>query len=282
MSSTIPFSGGSSRVRDKLLFILSSDFPLTVKQLYSRIEREGQDVTYQAVHKVITQLIEEGIVEKKDKGVQLSKNWISQVKDYAMVVDTVYTKGKNQILPSNLDAPTTLVFTDFTSYVLWMAETLRDNKLTNGQTLPAYGLFYHAVWPLRFNFMDFELLRQMCTSCPGTMGISVCDTPFDRWVSKHYMLGGLGKFKTGYPHVKLDADYFVHGDCVIKAVFSPETRKFMDKIYKKIHSLYDLFNFYFSDIMKNENTYIEVTVQRSPTMARMIENQIKQYLTSEK
>lgn len=187
----IPFSGGSQRVRDQVLVILSEEFPLTVKELYNRISKQGHEITYQAVHKVVAQLMEEGIVVKEKKGVQLSKNWIHQVKDYAFTVDTIYTKGKQYRLPSSFEKPHTIVFDNFSTYVVWMAECLRDGKFSQGKTGPIFGMFYHAPWPLRFNFMDFELLRQMAANCV-TKGVSVCDAPFDRWIATHYRLGGEG------------------------------------------------------------------------------------------
>lgn len=272
----LSFSPNSTRVRDRLLIILSQEFPLSVKELYNRIRKDGQEVTYQAVHKVVQDLMEEKIVEKEGRGVKLSKNWIHQVKDYAMAIDMMYTRGHNQQIPSKIDKPVKIVIEDLSKYVTWMAENFRDGKFTGGKPSSVHAMFYHAVWPLRFNFMDFELLRQMTTNCK-TMGFSVCDMPLDKWICQHYKLGGVIDFKTG---VKADItdDYFANGDMVIRAEFSPETRKYMNNIYSKIGDLKQLFNFYFLDEKKNETTHIEITIERNPTMARMIENQVESVL----
>jgi hypothetical protein len=272
----LPFRGGGNRVRDQVLVILSEEFPLTVKELYNRIAKQGHEVTYQAVHKVVSQLMDEGIVDKKGKGIQLSQNWIHRVKDYAFTIDTIYTKGKQYKLPKTFEKPYTVVFDNFSTYVVWIAESFRDGAFTQGKTGPIYGMFYHAPGPLRFNFIDFELLRQMAANCP-TRGVCVCDMPFDRWVSTHYKLGGVRAFKTGMK-IKIEDDYFVAEDVVIRARFSPETIVFLDKIYSKIHDLKDLFHFYFAEVDKKDPSHIEVTIERNPTLARMIENQIKQYL----
>ncbi len=273
----LSFSPGSTRVRDRLLIILSQEFPLSTKELFNRIRRDGQEVTYQAVHKVVQELVQEKIVEKEGKGVRLSKNWISQVKDYAVAVDMMYTKGHNYHLPTKIDKPVKIVIEDLSTYVTWMAENFRDGKFTGGKPAPIFGMFYHAVWPLRFNFMDFELLRQMTTNCP-TKGISVCDMPLDKWICKHYKLGGVAQFKTGI-QIDLQDDYFANGEMVIRVEFSPETRKYMDKIYSKIGDLKELFNFYFLNEKKNESTRIEITIERNPTMAKMIQNQVETALS---
>ncbi|MDP2666343.1 MAG: hypothetical protein Q8P05_02480 [Candidatus Diapherotrites archaeon] len=275
-SGGIPFGGSGQRVRDQVLVILSEEFPLTVKELFNRISRQGHEITYQAVHKVVNQLMDEGITEKKGKGVQLSQSWIHKVKEYAFNVDTIYTKGKQYKLPRFFEKPYTIVFDDFSTYVVWIAENLRDGKFSQGKTGIVYGMFYHAPWPLRFNFSDFELLRQMATKCHA-IGISACDMPFDRWVATHFKLGGVKQFKTGMK-TKIKEDYYVTEDVVVRVKFSPETIAFLDKIYSKIHDLKDLFHFYLVELERKAPIHIELTAERNPMLAKMIENQIKQYL----
>lgn len=275
-TDSIPFSGGNQRVRDQILVILSEEFPLTVKELYSRITKQGHNVTYQAVHKVIVELIEEGIIEKKDKTLQLSQHWIHRVKDYALTVDMIYAKKKQYKLPKTFDKPFTLIFDNYSTYILWIAESARDGKFTQGKPQPFNGMFRHALWPLRFSFMDFELLRETASNCP-TVGVSVCDMPFDRWVGTLYKLGGIRKFKSGVK-IKLEEDFFSYGDIVIRVKFSPETIAFLDQVYSKIGNIKQLFHFYLEGVDKKDPSHIEVTIERNPTMARMIENKIKQYL----
>ncbi|QQR92507.1 MAG: hypothetical protein IPJ89_05165 [Candidatus Iainarchaeum archaeon] len=125
----VPFAASGQRVRDQLLVILSEDFPLTVKELYGRISRQGHEVSYQAVHKVVVQLQQEGIIEKKGKGLQLNHEWIHRVKDYAFNVDMAYTGGKKYTLPKTFSKPFTIVFDNFSNYVLWIATNARDGKL---------------------------------------------------------------------------------------------------------------------------------------------------------
>lgn len=274
----VPFAASGQRVRDQLLVILSEEFPLTVKELYNRISKQGHEVSYQAVHKVVLQLQEEGIIEKKGKGMQLHQTWIHRVKDYAFNVDMAYTTGKKYLLPKTFDKPFTIVFDDYSNYVLWIATNARDGKLfSTGKPGPFFGMFRHALWPLRFNFMDFELLREMAANCP-TQGFCTCDMPFDKWISAHYSLGGIKEFRTGVK-MQLDDDYFVAGDNVIRATYSKETQTTLDNIYSKIKDLKQLFQFYFSEANNSTPARIEVTVANSPTMARMIESKVRHHLT---
>ncbi len=277
-SVSIGPNGG--RVRDHVLAILSDEFPLSVKQLYQRVTRSGQEVSYQAVHKVVDQLKKEGVVEKNGMGIQLTQKWIKQVKDYAFTIDTVYTQGKQYTLPAHIDKPVKIEFNDYSTYVIWMAENLRDGKFTGGKTGPIYGIFRHAVWPLRFNFRDFELLRSMNSKC-YTQGFCVQDTPFDQWIGQHYKLGGVKEFFTGIK-VSLEEDLYAAEDMVVRVSYSPETKKFMDKIYRQIGDMKQLFQFYFSNYMKKEPTHIELTVERNPVFARMIRKQVEEVIAGKK
>ncbi len=270
------FSGGNKRVRDQVLVILSQEFPLTVKQLFGRVSKEGKDVTYQAVHKVAHQLLEEKIVERNEKGIQLSRNWIHQVKDYVMAVEMTYTNGQQYNLPKKIEKTIKFVFRDISTYVVWIAESFRDGKFTENKPVPIFGMFQHAVWPLRFNFMDFEILRSMANNCP-TRGFCTSDMPLDRWISRHYKLGGVKGFKTGIK-IELHDDFFCAGDIAIRAQFSPETRKYMNQIYTKVKDLKELFQYYFLQERKNEPTWIEVTIEHNPTLARMVEKQVLEVL----
>ncbi len=268
----------NQRTKDLVLVILSESFPLSIKELYSKVSRQGNNVTYQAVHKVVQNLIETDIVEKNGKGIQLSKKWIDRVKDYAFTVDTVYTKGKNHRLPTEFTKPYSVIFDDLSAYVVWLAENFRDGNFTRKKPMPVFGIFYHAIWPLRFNFKDFELLREMTSNC-RTKGISVCDDPLDKWVCNHYKLGGVAGFKTGVP-IKTKENHFSVGDIVVRAKFSPKTIAFMDDVYSRIGDLKQLFQFYFTE-GKKESTEIEITIEHNPTVARMIENQVLQALKEE-
>ncbi|MFH0969994.1 MAG: hypothetical protein V1776_00860 [Candidatus Diapherotrites archaeon] len=91
------------------------------------------------------------------------------------------------------------------------------------------------------------------------------------------MLGGIKEFQTGIK-VDINDDYFSVGDMVIRAHFSDATIAFLDNAFGKIGDMKQLFQFYFQTMGKKEPTHIEVTIEKNPTMARIIKNQILTYL----
>ena len=64
---------------------------MTIKQLDHALKREfGMDVTYQAVHKAITQLEEEKLIQKGEKGYQLHPDWITKITHLSNSISRAY------------------------------------------------------------------------------------------------------------------------------------------------------------------------------------------------
>lgn len=74
MSSTaiqsVPPRIGKSTLRDDVLLILGEEFPLNAKDIFLRVKRRsGREVTYQAVHKTLKQLLVQKILVKEKMGI---------------------------------------------------------------------------------------------------------------------------------------------------------------------------------------------------------------------
>lgn len=95
MSLVLPV-GGSSSSKDLVVQILSREWPLTAKQIYNKLVREsGKSVSYQAVHKIVLQLVSDGVLLKEGKGYCLSELWIKDLKKSASLLEEKYSKQKS-------------------------------------------------------------------------------------------------------------------------------------------------------------------------------------------
>ena len=71
-------------LRDVIIQELSHKWPQTIKAIYLLTKRNhGLNVTYQAVHKMLNKLIEEGIVSKKNKEFFINIRWIEELEKFA-------------------------------------------------------------------------------------------------------------------------------------------------------------------------------------------------------
>lgn len=86
----------SFRLSERIIFILGSDWPLSVKQIHLRIQKLGNSVSYQFVHKTIKQLEEAKILEKTFGGYCLDKSWLVNCQHWLeLVVQNYGTKNSN-------------------------------------------------------------------------------------------------------------------------------------------------------------------------------------------
>src|SRR3989344_7743488 len=85
--------------KDKIISILSKQWPLTSKEIFERLKREyAQETTYQAAHKTIQELVNENILEKDGNKYGLSKIWIMSNQQFFAETAKLYQNNKqNQI-----------------------------------------------------------------------------------------------------------------------------------------------------------------------------------------
>ena len=65
------------KVQDCITEILVDEFPLTINELKLRIkEKYSLSVSYQAVHKEVNRLTENGVLQKEELGFILNRGWV--------------------------------------------------------------------------------------------------------------------------------------------------------------------------------------------------------------
>lgn len=71
------YNGGIGKT---VIYILGSEPSLSAKQTFHRtLQNTGRTISYQAVHKKLKQLEQEGIIEKKGNQYNLSEKWLNSM-----------------------------------------------------------------------------------------------------------------------------------------------------------------------------------------------------------
>ena len=71
-------------VQDQVVFILAEEYPLSIRELYRRILRDGtRKVTYQAVHKAVQRMLKSGILFADQHQFSLHVNWLNSLRKFA-------------------------------------------------------------------------------------------------------------------------------------------------------------------------------------------------------
>lgn len=91
-------------VKEKIIVILSSDYPLSIKEIKSKISLSfSQVVSYQAVHKELNQLIKESIIISQDKKYLLDLTWVKEVSLFSDLILSNYSKQKRHSINKLLE-----------------------------------------------------------------------------------------------------------------------------------------------------------------------------------
>ncbi len=123
----------SNSTKDRIILLLSHQWPLTAKELYSQIKRTSPSkISYQAVHKMLSELINQKIILKEERKYSLVPSWISSQKDFFTNLDKHY----NQKITFNENLPSKIVFNTYYEMYSFVADFLsKDNLETKGKPI---------------------------------------------------------------------------------------------------------------------------------------------------
>ncbi len=273
----MPFLDKCGSTRELVISLLSEEWPLSAKEIFERVKREGDAISYQAVHKAIQQLEEDSIVSKSGKDYQLNPLWISRQKDFFSGLNEKVCQGKSKYeIKPNFTGTQTLYFSDYSVYCVAMAEILSSKVLIGKGPNIALGIGRHFIWTLRFNFTDFDLFRKMTKNIDECYYLSKYNTPLDKWLQKIWEKGGFPNVKLGV-QFEGDQDIAAQGDSVLEINYSEETKKIIDKIYNRTSGLSGLFREYFTKPESLKQTRIELKITKNPQLAELVRKQVMSY-----
>lgn len=94
-SLVVPQLGNPKNTKDFVITILTSDWPLTLKQIYNKIKNYGYSSSYQAVYKAVKELVSSNAILEKEKKYEMNIGWIKKLQSFTDIVETnYYAKSK--------------------------------------------------------------------------------------------------------------------------------------------------------------------------------------------
>jgi hypothetical protein len=102
MAPVLPGVCEAPRAKSLVVSILSSEHPLTCRQIWRRIARLGDSVSYKAVHKAVRELSSCGVVSREFLEYELSLEWLASLRSFAEAVEAGYAvKARNRTCPGH-------------------------------------------------------------------------------------------------------------------------------------------------------------------------------------
>ena len=253
--------------KEAIVFLLSVRFPLTAKQLSVLLRKQhGLSVSYQAVHKALTQLVSEGVLKKTKQHYQLSEAWIKKKKSEIGAIEAKYfQKAPSLALPQENLVFDSLFEVDKFLIGSFVSIASKMNKK------PVLCLRWSHFWiPLLLSKKEYAKLVEFAHLVEAYC-LSKGNTPIDKWCAVYWKKHGW-KHKLGVD-VASSADIVVFGDYVIQVFYPAEIRKMLENVYNKTKRVSDLDVDYFFNKIFEKKTKIPVIVLKNAELAEQLRKQ---------
>lgn len=253
-------------VKDLVVLILSSEFPLSLKQIHHLVVRKyGADSSLQATFKAISYLVENGVVGKSGKNYSLSRKWISGLKSFVSDLESNYRNGAGlPVIEENGNLSLEFeTIADVDRFIFSKLESYPkgEKKVVSKMFLE------HLWWPLFYSFKEYLVIKQISEKidleifCRG-------DTVIDRWCAKYY--SGFGfKVKTGVRH-RHECDLIIFGDYVIQIFYPKKVMRKIKETFSRHREISSIKLTEFYPRIFEKKVKVEVLINKSNVLAKQL------------
>lgn len=262
--------------KDKIIEILSYDWPLTIRKIFYMLKKHyGSNVTYQAVHKAMVQMIMQKIITKSAEGYRLDLDWVKDIHDQTEIIRINYFSESHASLfdvKKGAEAIRVFIFKswfDVEKYFYYLQKNyiLRSkNKQTicfhhNHEWRPLFYLRAEYNWVKKL----VEMGHQVYTLCSGMHAL-------DKWSKKFYESIGI-KVKLGIK-APTTAELMVFSDLVIQMYIPLELKERLEKELRKADKINEIDLKQLIEDIFDKKTEIKVVINKDNSLAEEIKKQV--------
>ncbi|MEW6294959.1 MAG: hypothetical protein AB1467_01530 [Candidatus Diapherotrites archaeon] len=226
-SLSIPFLGKGSGTKEKIILLLSQQWPLNTKKIHFELEKfYSLNITYQAVHKLLKQMEEEKIVERGVDGYKITKDWIQKTKKFSEQLEEMYSE-KGKALAKESGEPIKLKFNNFLDAARFIVNNFYFDFL-NPQRKPSLCIWKHVACPIGATERENENFRKIF-SYAKHYAVTNGNTFLDKYFAKYYeTLGKKIKLSIDF---SMEEDIFINGDYIAQMFYDRRLRKELNEVY---------------------------------------------------
>ena len=275
----LPQHGKKQSTKDCIVSILTAEWPLTAKKLFHAIKkRYGKHVTYQAIHKALQELVDQGSMEKTKEGYRISLGWIKQLHRFTEVVESNnYTKQGFSVFDnpstSKMDGEVHLLtFSNYFDCEKYLYYFQKHHLLKAEKKKPICLAKHHEWRPLLYMRAEYNLFKKLKEQ--GYKIYMTCEGshPLDKWSAFFYTSLGC-VYKTGAKSPSL-TELYIFDDYVVQAYLPEVIKERMDLLLRKTK---DVASFPSKDFIENvlsRETKIEVIINKNGKLAEELRKSI--------
>lgn len=263
----IPLMKNKEDLTTTIMSILNREGALSTKSIHGQVKKNGIGVTYQAVHKMLNKMVENKVLNKKNKLYVINLNWVIELEKFARDMKRVcLTRAPLQLEGLNKfnEKDNVKVF-EFNS--LGNAERFRKQLqiayLENySDPRPYASQTHHMKSPIGFSEKSLKIVEAIEKYQKHCYMLVASNSPIDNWCANYYKRD-LINIKMGVA-TKRKFDIIVLGDEIVTIHTPSIIIRTIDKMYKEKE-------------IKNLNMlkfYREVYEKKVPTKVQIIKNHL--------
>ena len=274
---TIPGFGKGKTTKDLVISLLVDEYPLNAKQITNKIKNKfGVSVTFQGVYKAINQLINNDVLVKDGKNIQISKNWITNAKSFIDSLQRKYFEETKAVSKSAIGEDIQVYYFDniialdkFWNNILeaWFKDsTLKDEYLTqqSGHTWYVLGQLEEETAIL--NSIKEKNLKFYILSDGNTF--------LDKWSGRYYKSQKFF-YATNKSRKKRPKNHYfiIYGDYIMESVYPDDLTTELDTIYDNVKEITDL---NLNELIKvlRKKTQLKITIMKNSVLAKRLRKDI--------
>jgi hypothetical protein len=229
---------GTRSTKSQIVAILSVEWPLSCRKIYNKLARSGNNITYQAVHKAILQMVAEGMLIRKGQDYSLNLDWINEIERFSRGVEDAYLGGKGKSPELEGDV-TQENFERGYDVVEFLIDNLLSGKFVplDSRKIEVTAKVQHMWNPFVLVPSDFGRMKALAPKIDAKV---ICrgNTRLDEVIAKFYRAFRV-KVLLG-ADVPETPEVVIVGDTMIQ-IFNPEEmRRIVDETYRKTKTVLSL------------------------------------------
>lgn len=258
-------------VKGEIIDILSENSFASAKQIYSKV-KINKAVSYQAVHKSLTELEQTHVIKKDNKKYYINQEWADNLIKKLNKIKSKKRTLEEISINKNSSGPQIFKFTSYSKLCVSIAELLKSRVLINNKNSIFICTLEYGWFPFKFKFGDFLTLGEMMKANPDAINIVRTKTPLGGWLIKQYKKINAICAPIG-TKVDIDTDLFIYCDYILEVHFSKESKDIINYYYNKTKNLNGIYREF--ALKKEPEMDITLTITKNPALAKLLGKQLK-------
>jgi hypothetical protein len=260
---------GFEGTKEIIISVISAEPGLSAKEVFYRVRR-GSDkpVSYQAVHKLLFQLVSERVLSKNGFEYHLEKAWVKSIGDTARLFESSFTKNK-------INSFSKICNNDCSMFkfsgILELARFLTTIffKLPNPKNEPNINLWNFTYSIVGLSEEDYAGLKVAFNKTKTYVFVSE-DNLLDRLFGKALLEYGVANIEYGVPGASPLEDVMVVGDYVAHVWYDYGFRKLWYLQNRSPKSADDIDLTHHLRLMRDKKCDIVVVISKNPVLCNIL------------